>query len=275
MALYAVDDDDLIYAGYAETGKIYWCMDCFAPVKRRAGKRAFPHFYHLKASPNCRLYSKTQDHLLAQVQLQKSFPPNVLQMEKPFIQINRVADLLWEKEKIVFEIQCSPITEKEVEKRMFDYHSIGYDVIWLLDDKRYNKRLLRPAEKSLRKQACYYISIKQGLFSEVYDQFEVFAEDVRVKKSKQMTLDLQKVRNKPKVQFDEKLFPKQVLQLESKKYVYGDRVDKALQSHFLTMQNWLSLETQLGKVRCKTDKFTLWARKYYSRFLAFLENLNR
>src|SRR5438128_1692203 len=129
MAHYAYDIDDLIYSADAEPGKVYWCLDCYGPVKRRRGKGYFPHFYHISPSPRCRLYSKTEDHLLAQLQLQKKFPQGILQIERPFLTINRVADICWEKEKIVFEIQCSLIKPLEAEERIRDYRALGYEVV--------------------------------------------------------------------------------------------------------------------------------------------------
>jgi len=262
MALYAVDDDDLISAGSAEPGKIYWCLDCFGPVKRRRGKSWLPHFYHLKPAPQCRLYSKTEDHLLAQIQLQKLFPEGVLQIERPFLKIHRVADACWEREKIVFEIQCSPLTEKEAEMRIGDYRSAGYEVVWLLDDRRYNKRIARPAEEYLRRRATYYLSIRRRLTSVYYDQFELFREGQRVKKGRPMPIDLRNIRRMPKVHFQEELFPKQIIQLSCVKYFYGDRMHRALQNHRLLMQNWRALEIHLAKASRRPTKLQLWLRRH-------------
>ncbi len=268
MALYALDEVGLIPAAAAEPGKVYWCVDCSCPLKLRRGKNRFFHFYHIRAAPSCRLYSKTEDHLLAQIQLQKSFSPNVLQIERPFIQINRVADVCWESEKIIFEIQCSPLTEKEAEMRIRDYASAGYHVVWLLDDKRYNKRVLRPAEPFLRRHSTYFLSIKPGLKSDIYDQFEVFSDGKRLKKGKRLLLDLQRIRRMPKVLFKETLFPKQILQLNCPKYFVGDRLYRALHNS-TAMQYWRALENQLPSK--KPHPWIAWFNDRillpYSRFL--------
>lgn len=274
MSLYAVNEDDLIDAIDAEPGKIYWCLDCFGPVKRRKGKRSFAHFYHLKTAPTCRLHSKTEDHLLAQLQIQKLFPEGEVQLERPFPEISRIADACWEKEKIVFEIQCSPITEKEGERRISDYRSIGYETVWLLDDKRYNKRVVRPAEEYLRRHCTYYLSIKQALFPTCYDQFEIFSEGRRVKKGKPLLVDLQKIGIRPAEGFNENLWPKQILQLESNRYFFGDRIDRALRNHHLTLFRWRSLEIQAAQNRSKPNKLLFWFRYYIRRpYLFFLEKL--
>ena len=270
MALYAVDDDDLIYAGHAEAGKIYWCLDCFGPVKKRRSRHWLPHFYHLAASPQCRLYSKTEEHLLAQIQLQKLFPEGALQIERPFSPISRIADLCWESEKVVFEIQCSPIAEEEAAARMRDYRGAGYEVVWLLDDRRYNKKLGRPTEEYLRGVSTYYMTIKQGI---VYDQFEVFSEGQRVKKGKRMPIDLRKIRHMPNVSFSEELFPKQIAKMRCARYFVGDRIHRALQNHWLAMQNWRGLEIQHGRAKKKISKWRRWLQRYVIK--PYLSRLSR
>lgn len=271
MALYAVEEDDLIHAADAKLHKVYWCLECFGPVKKRQGRKNIAHFYHLKAAPTCRLYSKTEDHLLAQLQLQKQFPPTELSLEKPFPQISRVADACWECRKIIFEIQCSPITEKEVEKRISDYRSVGYETIWLLDDKRYNKRLLRPAESFLRRQNTYYLCIKKAI---AYDQFEVFAAPRRVLKGKQLPLKLHKISPNPNKIFTPALTPKQILQLETRLYIEGDRLHSALKNHALTLLRWRSLELQIEQETRETPPWLRWLKKYVTRpYAALLEYL--
>lgn len=274
MALYAVDEEDLLYAGDADPKKTYWCLDCFGPVKRRRGKHHFYHFYHLRSAPTCRLYSKSEDHLLAQLQLQKSFPEGIIEIERPFLKINRVADACWEAEKVVFEIQCSPLTEKEGEMRIKDYRSVGYEVVWLLDDKRYNRRKARPAEEFLRKHSTYYLSIQKGLYSKHYDQFEIFSEKRRVKKGKPLFLDLKKIKAAPIQIFDPKIFPDQIVQLNCRKHFAGDRLDQALKNRAGYMPYWRSLEKELIRVVKPPSKLKRWLLKHwknpYKIFLHFL-----
>ncbi len=266
MALYAVDEDDLIFASHAEKGKSYLCMECFGPVKIRRGKDRFPHFYHLRSAPQCRLYSKSEDHLRAQIQLQKSFPPDVLQIERTFPDIGRVADLCWEHRKIVFEIQCSPLSVQEAKSRIGDYWTAGYRTVWLLDDKRYNRRILRPAEEFLRENLCYYVSIKQGLESLYYDQFEIFELGRRVRRGARMKIDLQKPYRLPDRAWNKEAFPSQVLHPRGL-YFYGDRSHKALLSHTkpslsIAMQNWRFLEINFAKKKRKPGLAEEWLKKW-------------
>lgn len=258
MSLFACDDDDILPANSAEIGKIYYCHECFLPVKVRRGRHRFPHFYHLKSSPACRLYSKTEDHLLAQIQLQKRFPEGAIQLERSFIEVNRVADLCWEKEKIIFEIQCSPMTPGEALRRISDYRSVGYEVVWLLDDKRYNKRILRPAEEILRRHSCYYMAIRQNL---IYDQMEIFSFGLKVKKGKRFSINLQRL-CPIAANFPENL-PKQIEELipNCRLYFPGDRLHRAIQSASnpnirATLDYWRLLEIEIGKQKKKSSYFS-------------------
>lgn len=272
MALYACGEDDLVYASDAEKGKLYGCLDCFGPVKVRKGKGRFPHFYHLQASPQCRLYSKSEDHLRAQIQLQKLFPQGILQIERPFPEIGRVADLCWEKEKIIFEIQCSPVSLQEAQSRIRDYRTFGFRVVWLLDDKRYNRRILRPSEEFLRRRSCYYIDIKQGLTSICYDQFEIQDGTRRLKRGRRLTIDLQKPIPVPNQVWEKERFPEQIhhLSQQCEIHFYGDRIDKARLSYrisafAISMENWRFLESHFIKKRKRYGKLKEWVRKWIGR----------
>ncbi len=145
--------------------------------------------------------------------------------------------------------------------RMGDYQSIGYEVVWLLDDKRYNKRMARPAEECVRKFSAYYLMIEKGLTSRCYDQFEIFESGKRVKRGKRMGIDLQKVRKRPKMGLSEEFFPKQITQLKNIKYFVGDRTDRALRNHHLTMHYWKTLENEFGKAKKRANRFIEWLKK--------------
>jgi competence protein CoiA len=261
MSLFAYDDD-LIHASEAENGKIYYCVECFLPVKVRRGKHRFPHFYHLRTSPRCRLYSKTEDHLLAQIQLEKSFPDGAIQLERSFLPINRVADLCWEKEKIIFEVQCSPMTPFEAEHRIKDYRSLGYEIVWLLDDKRYNKRILRPTEELLRTHCCYYVSIRQD---KIYDQMEILHSGLRAKKGNKFQVDVRRPSLPPKLTDP---IPKQIENLipNCPHHFPGDRLSRAASAAFnpnmaATLEYWRLLEIQYEKNGKKPSAIAEWSNR--------------
>ncbi|QVL57801.1 MAG: hypothetical protein KFB93_01620 [Simkaniaceae bacterium] len=113
--------------------------------------------------------------------------PEVI-LEKSFPEICRIADIAYLQEKIIFEIQYSPITLLEVRKRNQDYASIGFTVIWILHDHTFNKKTLTPAELYLRKNLSYYTSITPYGHGFFYDQLEFFQGNQRVYKGKPHTL---------------------------------------------------------------------------------------
>ncbi|MDX8430886.1 MAG: competence protein CoiA family protein [Candidatus Algichlamydia australiensis] len=90
-------------------------------------------------------------------------------MEKRFSEVNRIADLVWEKEKIIFEIQCSRIPLQEVKNRKKDYQNCGYSLVWILLDRHFNRSWLTHAEIFLRSGHCYFTN-GRGQF---YDQVEI------------------------------------------------------------------------------------------------------
>lgn len=136
-------------------------------------------------NPSCRQHAKKTDHQLYQSRLQKQNPK--LKLEKPFISILRIADLCWEEKRLVFEIQCSPITAQEVRKRKEDYLLEGYRLIWLLDDRLFGKRSISDAEEELLKQGTYYLSPKRFA---PYDRFEVIHRKKRIVKGAPLPIDL-------------------------------------------------------------------------------------
>lgn len=92
-------------------------------------------------------------------------------LEKPFRQISRIADLAITSTQIALEVQCSPISFDEVRARERDYASIGWRLIWILDDQRFNKTHLSRAEEYLRSKPSYFASIRGDRLI-LYDQFE-------------------------------------------------------------------------------------------------------
>jgi competence protein CoiA len=280
MPFYACDEnDEILHACEATKTGTYHCIECFLPVKLRRHRHLSYHFYHLKASPSCRLYSKTEDHMLAQLQIQKLFPPGAIQLERLFSSISRVADVCWEEKKLIFEIQCSLLEIPEAEARIRDYASEGYQVIWLLDDRIFNRRKGLAVEIFLRKTPAYYLHVRRGLTSLYYDQFEVFGKEQRRKKGKKLPIDLLSPRKLPSRdwQLSGVRFPRQVLDRAQRElYFQGDRLYKALQafrfaSAALSMEYWHNLEKIFAKRPKRANRIKIFFRYYlldpYERFL--------
>lgn len=94
-----------------------------------------------------------------------------VKLELRFPTISRIADAAWEKEKIVFEIQCSPITAEELKSRNQDYKSLGWTPIWIFHEDRYNKRHLTAAEWAVRREAHYFTDIDEEGEGSFYTHF--------------------------------------------------------------------------------------------------------
>jgi competence protein CoiA len=181
MQWMALGDECAVFAGEADKHARYRCPECGAHVKVRSGPHRQPHFYHLRASKPCRQHQKTEEHLGLQFHLAKQFSSCDVRMERPFPEVGRIADVALEKERIVFEVQCSPISLTEAQERTQDYRFIGWRLIWILSDKRYNRRKLGAAERYLRQQTCYFASWnKQRAF--LYDQWEIVVDFQRIYK---------------------------------------------------------------------------------------------
>lgn len=114
----------------------------------------------------------------------KSLIPDVI-LEKSFPSLGRIADIAWEKHKIIFEIQCSPISSEEAAKRCSDYESLGYTPVWILHVRRFNKKTLSKAEHFLRKRACFF---SDGF--KIYDQFEILLGKQRIFKGPPLLVNL-------------------------------------------------------------------------------------
>lgn len=118
-------------------------------------------------------------HLHAQFRLQQLIPDIIL--ERPFPSISRIADAAWEKEKIVFEIQCSPITAQELRSRNRDYASLGWTPIWIFHQDRYGKKKVTAAEWEVRRHPHYFTDIGEEGIGAFYAHLTKVQNGTRVK----------------------------------------------------------------------------------------------
>lgn len=278
MPFYALDQDLLVFAPDAQSGHLYRCPECFETVKKRDGFARFPHFYHIKAPKHCRLSSKSETHLLLQLHLQKQIGPTHVRLEQRFEKIQRIADVCWEKEKVIFEIQCSLISLQEVQSRIEDYQSLGYEVIWLFHDRLYNRFFLRAEEAFLRlHKICYFFHISKGTFF-CYDQFEQLQAGRRLRKSRPLPVRLSSICQRQKQPFPFEV-PRQIT-LETAHYFPGDRWDlavQAIQSPFLrnSLHYWKLLEEETEQKTTSSLWKKTWLEKIYWPYLHFLHRLIR
>jgi competence protein CoiA len=184
MVLFAKDDlGHIIDAWDADKTAKYRCAECGLEVRLRKIPYRLPHFYHLRKTPSCRSYGKSERHLQIQLAIQRALPRSVL--EKPFPPIQRIADVAFGQK--IFEIQCSLISDEEVHQRTQEYKALGFEVIWVLDDRLFNQWRLRPGEKTLRKKTSCFVHYPKMHF---YQQKEKFQGKKRLLKGARRTVRL-------------------------------------------------------------------------------------
>ncbi|MBA3285957.1 MAG: hypothetical protein H0U27_12990, partial [Nitrosopumilus sp.] len=128
MQLYAFDiESKLISAKNALRQIDYFCPECKGYLRLRGGLHRQDHFYHSDFTPTCRQSVKSAEHLHTQLYILSQLPEKKCFMERRFPEINRIADICWESKKIIFEIQCSPISVEEIQERNRDYQSAGFE----------------------------------------------------------------------------------------------------------------------------------------------------
>lgn len=193
MQIYAIDSlDQIIHVARACRGKVYTCPECQKPIRLRGGRFRQLHFFHLEPTP-CRLHSKSQTHLHIQHALQKMLAPERVLIEHRFPQIGRIADIVWPAQKLIFEVQISPISADEIRARNSDYRKAGYQVIWILHKGRFNRTRVTPAELALRGSPHYFTNINafgKGFF---YDQHATIYLKRRIKRSIPLPISFKRV----------------------------------------------------------------------------------
>ncbi len=177
MQIYALENGRLVAAPYAEKRKNYTCPECRASVRVRGGDIRQSHYFHLQGKSTCRLSQKGAIHLRLQKFVHYLFE-NEAEMEMPFPEIGRIADVACPRSKKIFEIQYSPITLEEARQRCIDYESLGYSMIWILHDHTFNEAKVGPAELYLRTKVCYFTNMDEEGNGTIYDVFD----EVRGKK---------------------------------------------------------------------------------------------
>ena len=191
MQLYALDPDgNSILATEASRHTDYQCLECGSAVRLRKGDVRHPHFFHINEERECRQSGKSLRHLGVQLYLLALFSKGECSLEVRFEGIGRIADVVWHKKKLIFEVQCSPITAAEVEARNRDYAKLGYQVVWLFHDARFNRRRVTAAEAFVQKDPHYFTNIDRHGNGMIYDQFEMIQNGVRKFRMSPLAVDL-------------------------------------------------------------------------------------
>lgn len=199
MQLYALDSQQrAVFAKNAAKHRDYFCLECRSSVRLRGGLHRQNHFYHTQPNRACRLSGKSMVHIQVQCFIQKLIPDGEGFLERRFPEIDRIADVVWLPQKIIFEVQCSPITAAEVEARNRDYQSLGYQVVWILHDSRYNQWRMTAAELALRNSPHYFTDMDFEGRGYIYDQLDLIHKGLRKRVLKPLPVKLENpLKSKP------------------------------------------------------------------------------
>lgn len=191
MQLYAKTlQQKIIAASQASKGQDYFCLECGSLVRKRGGIHRNDHFFHLHPPDSCRQNGKSMPHIQTQIFLESLLPPGESFLEYPFPTIKRIADVAWISNQLVFEIQCSPIKWEEIAARNKDYALMGYQVIWILHDSRFNQWKLSGAEIYLQASPHYFTNMDAEGCGMIYDQFQILRKGLRMEKLPPLVVDL-------------------------------------------------------------------------------------
>lgn len=191
MQICALDlSGSLVFADNAHKHQDYLCTECNQLIRLRRGIHRKAHYYHIQPNRICRQHSKGMPHLMLQQFLKKLLPEGEVELECQFRSINRIADVAWHPKRLIYEIQCSPISAEEVNTRNKNYASIGYQVIWIFHDNRYNQPLISAAENSLCDHPHYFSNMDAEGNGIIYDQLSINLNNKRTQRLPPLPIDV-------------------------------------------------------------------------------------
>jgi hypothetical protein len=135
----------------------YFCPECLSPLRLKRGEVKVAHFFHLEGTRECRWKTRFQVHTTIQESIAEKLGETACTLECFFPEISRIADIAYHPEKIVFEIQVSPISDEEVKKRTEDYWRVGWHVIWILHVDQFGRKKACAAESFLEGIPHYFV----------------------------------------------------------------------------------------------------------------------
>jgi len=259
MQLFAFDSAGAVSAAKAQKSKNYLCPECGAQVRIRGGPSRQLHFYHISAPKKCRQHQKSLEHLHLQLKLFELIGANHAIIECPFPEIQRIADVAWQEKKIVFEVQCSPMSLMEAQSRVHDYKSMGYDVVWILHDKQFNRTNLSASESFLRTTPCYFTNSDKMGSGIIYDQFEVFKNAKRIFKGPKLPISPTKIFQVPETVPPDIPLPQAIHERLSswKRYAHGDLLHRLLKEGNLSQAAAKMLFAESQRERKEVKKLPL------------------
>lgn len=128
--------------------KDYFCPGCGQSLCLKKGKVMCPHFAH-KHLRDCHFFSENEsvEHLQLKATLYKTISKTEdVRIEKVFPEFGQIADLCI-NDKLILEVQCSPLPIDRLIERTNAYHREGYMVYWLLGKKLWLRKRLNHLQK--------------------------------------------------------------------------------------------------------------------------------
>lgn len=128
------------------------------------------------------LHLEVQKHILSLLPLGEAF--------LEYKMANHIADVVWLKQSIVFEIQCSNLSIETAQNRIKDYNALGFSVVWILHQKTFNHKRVKPLERFLHTECCYFTDITKTGLGKIYTQFEFIKGRIRIFRSSPFTVNI-------------------------------------------------------------------------------------
>lgn len=280
MQLLAIDTEGrLVGVKQADRQAVYSCLECQGKVRARGGEFRQLHFYHLEPPHHCRQHQKGLPHLHVQSYLYASIGAEDCALEERMPAIQRIADVVWFSKKVVFEIQCSFITAEEVEKRNRDYGLLGWSVIWILHDERFNQTRYTAAEERLAHRPHYYTNIDSEGQGIIYDQFEYLCRGKRQHKLLPLPIQIHTLKDTQQVKVNNK--SPAIAQQRLKAWPYYcecDLIDLSVRNSNLDYLHQVLEKENLIARSLRPGSPDLWMRLkklYRTVFYHFLEKATR
>lgn len=242
----------LVFAEKANRHQDYQCIECKEKVRLRRGMHRQAHYYHLQPNRVCKQHTKGMPHLMLQHFLKNILPDEEAEIECQFPSIGRIADVAWHPKRLIYEIQCSPISAQEVKERNRSYASIGYQVVWIFHDSRYNQHRLSTAEMFLMNQPHYFTDMDECGEGKIYDQLAIIAKGKRVNRSPTLSIDptSPKRLNKQELKQCRKLPDVLKKRAHAWPFIFlGDTIDCSLSDQEHQLSLWLKEMSQTEKAR--------------------------
>jgi competence protein CoiA len=119
----------------------YYCPLCCQKLMLKQGKYKRAHFAHGKIS--CAHKEESYVHYQAKYSLGRAIKDLGMDVQiEPYLKAcHQIPDILINN-KIILEIQCSPITVAQLQTRTGDYNKLGYLVIWIIEDTFEDKSVI-------------------------------------------------------------------------------------------------------------------------------------